>query len=79
MIEDKNSQQAKIHKGSPKRDPVCYQTVRDIVIPAGSIMRANGEPGVMEILIGFGEFSLTVSVPESGGALASGYFNRVIA
>lgn len=79
MIEDRNSQQAKIRSGTPKHNPVCYQTVRDIVIPAGSIMRANGEPGVMEILIGFGEFSLTVSVPESAGALASGYFKRVIA
>lgn len=37
MIENK----AKIKSGAPKRNPVCYQTLQDIVIPAGTILRAD--------------------------------------
>jgi hypothetical protein len=38
MIENK----AKIKSGAPKRNPVCYQTLQDIVIPAGTILRWQG-------------------------------------
>lgn len=30
---------SKIKKGAPKRNPVCYQVLQDIVIPAGTMLR----------------------------------------
>lgn len=74
MIE-KNSQEAKIRKGSPARNPVCYQTTRDIVIPVGTILRANGGN---EFTAAFGlhaEFLLTL---EPGTPVPEG-FKKVIA
>lgn len=35
MIEEKS----KIKKGPPKRNPASYQVTRDLVIPAGTILR----------------------------------------
>jgi len=32
---------SKIKKGPPKHNPVCYQTLQDIVIPAGTILRSQ--------------------------------------
>lgn len=36
MTDNKN-----IKKGAPARNPVCYQTLQDIVIPAGTILRSE--------------------------------------
>lgn len=67
MIE-KNSQKATIRKGlGPRRNPVSYQTVYDITIPAGTIMRAIGDDkfacaiglGVV-MQTGAGELSVTI-------------------
>lgn len=34
----------KIRKGlPPKRDPTCYQVEQDIVIPAGTMLRSQGD------------------------------------
>jgi len=38
MIED-----SKIKKGPPKRNSASYQVTRDLVIPAGTILRWQGE------------------------------------
>jgi hypothetical protein len=44
MTEMTDSQSAKIRKGlAPTRDPTCYQTQQDIVIPAGTILRSIGD------------------------------------
>jgi len=68
----------------PKRDPVCYQTQQDIVIPAGTILRqaANerGGKGYVECVIGFGaDFTGDLVVQVHADAEASGYFKKVIA
>lgn len=79
MIEDK-----KISKGPKKRDPVCYQLQRDIVIPAGTILRraANerGGSGFVETPIGHGkDFTSNFVVQVHADAEASGDFKKVIA
>lgn len=51
MIE-KNVQEAKIRKGlSPRRNSTSLQTQRDIVIPAGTILRDGGDD-TFECLVG---------------------------
>ena len=35
--------ESKIKKGPPKRNPASYQVTRDLVIPAGTILRWKGE------------------------------------
>ncbi len=82
MIE-KNVQEARIRKGPPKRNPVCYQVVQDIVIPAGTMLRdasvyrgsmpematnVNLAPGV----------DLYISVDDVPATCAGGYFRKVI-
>ena len=52
MIE--KNQEAKIRSGAPKREPICYQTTCDIVIPKGTILRSNGS-GEYSANIGFGD------------------------
>lgn len=65
-----------ISKGPKKRDPVCYQLQRDIVIPAGTILRASGRPDEYETAYGYyAAFVLRVS----SGVEMSGDFKRVIA
>jgi len=66
-----------ISKGPKKRDPVCYQLQRDIVIPAGTILRASGRPDEYETAYGYyAAFVLRVS-PDIDKA--SGDFKKVIA
>lgn len=44
MIDEKNPQEAKIRKGlGPKRDATSLQVLRDIVIPAGTLLRSAGD------------------------------------
>jgi hypothetical protein len=57
MIE---SQKAKIRKGmGPRRDPTCYRVERDIVIPAGTILRSMGDNRYAAAFGHYGEFSIT--------------------
>jgi hypothetical protein len=62
-----------LSKGPKRRDPTCYQTQRDIVIPAGTILRAHGNNSFFCLLEG-GEF-----VIDEQAALARTIFKRVIA
>lgn len=73
--ETKNPQQAKIRSGTPKRNPVCYQTTQDIVIPAGTILREIGDRddyefackvGLPDII---GEFCVTVKPGAASSAI----------
>lgn len=73
MIE-KNTQEAKIRSGAPKRDPICYQTLADIVIPAGTILRSRGNDE-FGCAVASGEFTMTVHP----GDLTPRDFKRVIA
>lgn len=54
MIENKN-----IKKGAPARNPVCYQTLQDIVIPAGTILRSYSEFGYEAKVGTCGTFKIT--------------------
>ncbi len=75
-----DSQKAKIRKGSPRRSPVCYRTTRDIVIPAGTVLRDDGDAlNHVEADIGLGGVIAAFSVPVCSEAVASGYFDRVAA
>ncbi|MBA3831654.1 MAG: hypothetical protein H0X34_07135 [Chthoniobacterales bacterium] len=70
----------KIRKGlPPRRDAASFQTVNDIVIPAGTVLRAIGEDEYAAG-VGFngiaGEFSVTV---KPGAVLPAGSLNRVVA
>lgn len=75
----KNPQQAKIRKGLPPRIGACYQTLNDIVIPAGTILRAIGDDEYAAG-VGFngvaGEFTVTV---KPGVVLPGGSLRRVTA
>lgn len=77
---EKNVQEAKIRKGSPARNPVCYQTTRDIVILAGTILRDNGEHcfaaemGVADV-----GYHVAITLEVDSGAQASPIFKKVIA
>lgn len=79
------SDDPKIRKGlAPKTDPICYQTTRDIILPAGTILRQaadeRGGKGHVETPIGFGDFftgHLVVQIHPD--AVASGIFKKVIA
>lgn len=69
----------KIRKGlTPKREAECFQTLNDIVIPAGTILRGIGDEKYAA-KVGFsgaaGEFSVTVKV---GAQLPQGSLKRVI-
>lgn len=69
-----------IKRGAPSPNHFCYQTTRDIVIPAGTILRHLDQEDCVEAPIGFGlgvEAALVVEV--SSAAVASGFFKRVIA
>lgn len=71
---------AKIKKGAPNVDPICYQTTQDIVIPAGTLMRHYERGKVVECPIGFGPgVTATFSIPVSPEAVASGHFRLVMA
>lgn len=76
MSEMTENQTAKIRKGlSARRDPVCYQTQTDIVIPAGTILRAESASRFVAQVGSLCEFSLTVKP----GDLLTPEFKRVIA
>jgi hypothetical protein len=77
MSEMTENQTAKIRKGlSARRDPVCYQTQQDIVIPAGTILRSY-DAHIFEAQIGpSGKFSLTT---EHRADVDANLFKRVIA
>lgn len=46
-----------ISKGPKRRDETCYQVLQDIVIPAGTILRADGQGNFMCLLAG-GKFTI---------------------
>lgn len=71
-------------KGPKKRDRTCYLTQRDIVIPAGTMLREaaqqRGGAGYVEAVIGHGANFTSVHVVQvHPDAEASGFFKRVIA
>lgn len=73
-----------ISKGPKKHDPTCYQIQRDIVIPAGTILRQAadqcGGRGYVECLVGHGkDFTSNFVVQVHPNAEASGDFKKVIA
>jgi hypothetical protein len=73
MIE---SQKAKIRKGmGPRRDEVCYQTIGNIVIPAGTILRSDKNGEYRAALGTYGAFVIEVlpGMPVPAG------FKRVVA
>lgn len=80
MTDEKNPQEAKIRKGlPPKRSATSFQVMRDIVIPAGTLLRTAGDDKfAAEIGIGLdgkAEFVVTVK-PD---AVALGLLRRVTA
>lgn len=73
-----------ISKGPKKHNPVCYQVQRDIVIPAGTILRQaateRGGSGYVECPVGHGrDFTSNFVVQVHPDAEASGDFKKVIA
>lgn len=73
-----------ISKGPKKRDPTSYQLQRDIVIPAGTILRQasteRGGPGYVECAVGHGaHFTSYLIAQLHPDAEASGDFKKVIA
>lgn len=60
--------QAKIRKNPPRRDSVSYQTKHDIVIPAGTILRAVGDDE-FAAAVGFSGVGATFSITVKPGAL----------
>lgn len=73
-----------ISKGPKKRNPECYQLQRDIMIPAGTILRQaadqRGGRGYVECVVGHGrDFASNFVVQLHPDAEASGDFKKVIA
>lgn len=67
----------KIRKGlSARRDPACYQTVQDIVIPAGTILRHDGEDRYSALIYPRGKFFVTA---KPGEDVDNAFFKKVIA
>lgn len=74
----------KTPKTFKKHDRTCYQTQRDIVIPAGTMLRQAAEQrggvGYVECAVGHGpDFISSLVVQLHPDAEASGVFKRVIA
>jgi hypothetical protein len=68
---------AKIRKGMPAaRSPVCYQTQRDIVIPAGTILRHIGGD---EFCAAIGNAAVELVLAAPAGMPIPAEFKRVIA
>lgn len=72
-----------LSKGPKKRNPECYQLQRDIVIPAGTILRQaadqRGGSAYVECPIGHGkDFTSNFVVQVHADAEASGDFKKVI-
>lgn len=69
---------SKIKRGAPVRNPFCYQTTRDIVIPAGTMLRHIDQQDTVEAAVGLGlgvEAVFVVGV--SPAAAHSGFFKPV--
>jgi hypothetical protein len=80
VTDEKNPQAAKIKHGlPPKHNPVCYQTLQDIVIPAGTMLRNIGDDE-FAAGVGFdgiaGQFMVTIV---AGVSVPSTALKRVIA
>lgn len=69
-----NDDKAKIRKGAPRRDPTSYRVERDIVIPAGTILRDQGD-GKFGCPIGIGlctvHGNFSVDVKEANGDISA--------
>lgn len=77
-------EEPKIKKMPPKRTRECYQTVYDILIPAGTILREaateRGGKACVEAAVGFGkDFTGNLVVQVHHDAIESGAFRAVIA
>lgn len=77
-------QDKKIRKGlGPKREAPCFLVEREIVIPAGTLLRQadakRGGAGHMECVVGLGESLVGYFVVEDRpGAILPATFKRVI-
>lgn len=71
----------RIKRGTaPVRNPFCYQTTQDIVIPAGTILRHVDQEDCVEAEIGFGiGVGAAFVVEVSPEAAACGVFKPVTA
>lgn len=75
----KNPQQAKVRSGLPRRRAESFQTLRDITIPAGTILRHAGEDDFSaDIGIGIGGKCELVATIKAG-TIALGVLKRVTA
>lgn len=64
-----------VSKGPKKRDPVSFQTVHAILIPAGTILRQSpGKPGVFSCPVGYGIFT----VGQEAGDAHSDTYKKVV-
>lgn len=69
-------QDKKIRKGlPPARDATCYQVLQDIVIPAGTILRHDGDDRFAALVYPRGKFIVTATPADPNNA----FFKRVIA
>jgi hypothetical protein len=72
--------ETKIRKGPPAANVASYVTTRDILIPAGTILRDPENAGIMTAGVGFGPgVQADFQIEESAEAEACGVFRRVTA
>lgn len=77
---EKEGKGAKIRKGlSRRREVLSYRVERDIVIPAGTILRDAGSDDRFSAPIGFGVTAGQFSIRVEPGDKVSDYFKTVIA
>jgi hypothetical protein len=61
-MRDKNT----ISKGPKKRDPTCFETKHAIIIPAGTILRAQpGTANTFDCPVAFGKFTIDRTAAEA--------------
>jgi len=79
--DETNVQAGKIRQAvPPSRNPVCYQTTRDIIIPAGTILRDPQHMEIFSCQVGFGPgVAGEFQIEESMEAENCGVFKRVVA
>lgn len=70
----------KIRKTPPTRNPACYQTQHDIVIPAGTVLRNVAGTDDYSAPLGLGNTQANLSITVKPGViLPAGTLKRVVA
>jgi hypothetical protein len=82
-LKDKYMSDKNIKKGPASRDNICYIIARDIIVPAGTVMRqadqARGGKGFVECGVGHGQGCMSYIVIEMNSkAEESGLFIKKI-